>query len=742
MSSLTDEEVKARADENPRRRKRKVKDLTGLVVNELTVVSRADDYVNPSGNRFVQWNCRCSCGKMCVKRGTALTSGTAKSCGHLRSTSNRGKNLIDLTGKQFGRWTVLSRAEDYVDPRGKKWPMWLCQCECGTVKPVSGASLRAGESLSCGCYKIDVLSVDRDLVGQEFGRLTVLRKAESVQMYGRNNKMWECVCSCGNIVTVREPDLLGGQVKSCGCLGSSASEAFFEELLVERGVKYETQKTYEGLVGDTGRALRYDFCLDLGRDVLVELNGAQHYRPVTYFGGVDDFEYQTINYMKKRAFAAEHDLLLFEVDCSDRPSKTVLARRLDEIIKTVVEDGVSQSVMFTNGLALEQLSVRFGEDDVARCPLVRQEVYHIKSRNMFIAVLPGIEHGWHWDGEDGKPFAPCEYSGIRKSDSGLRQAMRSADANFVVFWDKELLDLNLWLAMGTPDAKDWERSYSWLSARAVGPIVKPHAWRPCSTHARVAKHYQHEVFYRRELDMWSDGTFINKRSDKRRLVGAYLANRYKYIGKLPSELTDLEILRGLGVAGLVHGYTSYNTNRLAEFLETHRDVKSVIDPCAGWGERMLCCCAHNVKYSGVDVNVALKSGYDHMVSELGLVGTTMRYEDASECDYDAADAVITCPPYRGIEKYSDNGAENLTDVGFDAWWNEVVERVTKSGCKYFCITTNQRCKSTFCEAIEKHGFALAEEWDVNKNAASHFLRKPGGVSTKKEYEQFLVFVRQ
>lgn len=740
MPSLTNEEVEARAAANPRQRKRKVKDLTGQVFNELTVVSRAEDYVNPSGNRFVQWNCICSCGKTCVKRGTALTSGKAKSCGHMRSVSNKGKSLIDLTGKQFGRWTVLSRTDDHIDSRGKHWPMWLCRCECGTVKTVGGASLRAGSSLSCGCYKLDKLSIDRDLVGQTFGRLTVVRKADSVVKYGRLNKMWECACACGNVVEVREPDLLNGSVKSCGCLGTSASEAFFTELLDERGIKYEAQKTYDGLVGDGGHALRYDFCLDLGKDVLVELNGVQHYRPVGRFGGEKDFEYQTANYAKKTTFASEHGLTLFEIDCSGRPSKVELACHLDDIVKVVSEDGTSTKPIVTDGAAYDQLMIRFGPNDVVRCPLASQEIYHIKSRNLFVAVLGGIEHGWHWDGENGKPFAPDDFWIIRKQDSDLRRVMRDANANLVVFWDKALLDLNLWLAMGSPDGTDWERSYSWLSARPLEPIVKPHSWRPPSIHSRVAKHYQHEVFYRRELECWSDDTFVNKRSDKRRMVGMYFANRYKYLGKTPQEMTDLEVLRGLSIAGVVHGYTSYNSKRLAEFLETHRDVERVIDPCAGWGERMLCCAAHGVAYHGVDANMALKDGYDRMIRELGLHHADMRYVDAASCDYGMADAVVTCPPYRGIEMYSDAGAENFTDVGFAAWWDEVVERVAKSGCKYFCITTNQACKDLFTSAIERHGFALTESYDVNKNTASHFQRR-NGVNTKKEYEQFLVFTR-
>lgn len=54
---------------------------------------------------------------------------------------------IDLTGKQFGRWTVLEQT-----PRSYQ-TMWLCECSCGTRREVSGANLRTGHSISCGCYR-------------------------------------------------------------------------------------------------------------------------------------------------------------------------------------------------------------------------------------------------------------------------------------------------------------------------------------------------------------------------------------------------------------------------------------------------------------------------------------------------------------------------------------------------------------------------------------------------------------
>jgi hypothetical protein len=62
-------------------------------------------------------------------------------------------NVIDISGRKFGRWIVVSTA--FSNRRGVI--MWNCQCDCGTSRIVSGNQLRRGMSRSCGCLKIEEL---------------------------------------------------------------------------------------------------------------------------------------------------------------------------------------------------------------------------------------------------------------------------------------------------------------------------------------------------------------------------------------------------------------------------------------------------------------------------------------------------------------------------------------------------------------------------------------------------------
>ena len=59
----------------------------------------------------------------------------------------------DLTGLQFGKWTVICQTEDFVGKDGKSRAQWLCECSCEkhTRKNVVGKYLLSGDSKSCGC---------------------------------------------------------------------------------------------------------------------------------------------------------------------------------------------------------------------------------------------------------------------------------------------------------------------------------------------------------------------------------------------------------------------------------------------------------------------------------------------------------------------------------------------------------------------------------------------------------------
>lgn len=62
--------------------------------------------------------------------------------------------LIDLTGRRFGRLTVIERSGSaYVGYDRQHRPLWRCQCDCGTECIVMGQNLTQGQTRSCGCLR-------------------------------------------------------------------------------------------------------------------------------------------------------------------------------------------------------------------------------------------------------------------------------------------------------------------------------------------------------------------------------------------------------------------------------------------------------------------------------------------------------------------------------------------------------------------------------------------------------------
>lgn len=68
--------------------KRSFIDRRGEKFGLLTVLSRAEDYIAPCGNKHVQWLCQCECGNTTIVDVNQLTSGKTKSCGCLSKGNN------------------------------------------------------------------------------------------------------------------------------------------------------------------------------------------------------------------------------------------------------------------------------------------------------------------------------------------------------------------------------------------------------------------------------------------------------------------------------------------------------------------------------------------------------------------------------------------------------------------------------------------------------------------------------
>lgn len=158
------------------------KDLTGQKFGRLTVIKRVEN--NKWGR--AQWLCQCECGNTTILTGNALLRGNTKSCGCL-AAENHLHHFFDIVGQKFNRLTVLK----YL---GKS--KWLCKCDCGNETIVQTSSLKSGRIKSCGCYNLEKAKKPLDnIIGKKYGKLTVL------EYVGNSKWLCKCDCGNTKIIS-------------------------------------------------------------------------------------------------------------------------------------------------------------------------------------------------------------------------------------------------------------------------------------------------------------------------------------------------------------------------------------------------------------------------------------------------------------------------------------------------------------------------------------------------------------
>ena len=224
--------------------------------------------------------------------------------------------LIDETGNRYGKLTVIKRA-----PNKGTSACWICQCDCGNIITVRGQDLRYKkkhiQTQSCGCVKNDNLTkhnqaIFKDLTGQNFGYLTVLKKAP---FYSKNNTtMWECQCICGKKINVQRNNLLSGNTVSCGCKKMSYGEEKISNILKNYNIIFETQKTYDTCrFLDTNNLARFDFYLSQF-NTIIEYDGEQHFRIGRgYYDNVEKFKKIQEHDTYKNQWCKEHNIPIIRI---------------------------------------------------------------------------------------------------------------------------------------------------------------------------------------------------------------------------------------------------------------------------------------------------------------------------------------------------------------------------------------------------------------------------------------------
>lgn len=145
------------------------KDLRGSRFGRLLVLKKAKTLKDKKGKNIARWLCQCDCGNTTIIRGSELSSNSnpTQSCGCLRKEIVKSRNKENtkkirkaILGKNIGRLKIIEEAEPLIRKNGKKEVAYLCLCDCGNYKVISGSAIYREGVSSCGCVSESVMAIE------------------------------------------------------------------------------------------------------------------------------------------------------------------------------------------------------------------------------------------------------------------------------------------------------------------------------------------------------------------------------------------------------------------------------------------------------------------------------------------------------------------------------------------------------------------------------------------------------
>lgn len=224
-------------------------------------------------------------------------------------------------------------------------------------------------------------------------------------------------------------------------------------------------------------------------------------------------------------------------------------------------------------------------------------------------------------------------------------------------------------------------------------------------------HYQ-QHFYDKERELFSNPKIA------RRLV----KNRQKYLFKEPKDLTDRELLRGFKISGEFYGFSHFAPQWFKWFIEK-TNCTSVLDPCGGWGHRMLGTIGTNLEryiYNDFDkktyegCKVLYRDWTNMFGTQIHFINQRAEKLDTQQLTYDS---IFTCPPYFNKEKYNNTEFKDYED--FKNWWQTVIKNVLNDKVRHVGIVIDSQNIDAISLPITDKGFKLVERSPI-KPKKSHF----------------------
>ena len=205
----------------------------------------------------------------------------------------------------------------------------------------------------------------------------------------------------------------------------------------------------------------------------------------------------------------------------------------------------------------------------------------------------------------------------------------------------------------------------------------------------IIKHFLGNVFYKNEINEYVSNPITRR---------ALIQNRCKYLNKSESELNINELLSGYKISGIYYGYSHFNPQWTNWFINKF-NIKSVYDPCGGWGHHMfgmLSC--DKIIYN--DLSTSTYNGICQIKNYFNITQLECYNEDATEFIPDNVDAFFMCPPYYNLEHYECGDFENIES--YKIFLNKIFDIWKKNTASIFGVILREDFAAYIeCEYSEK-----------------------------------------
>jgi hypothetical protein len=200
------------------------------------------------------------------------------------------------------------------DPINSKQSISVLHKKCGSIlnMTMNNHINHKNGCKKCSKYSLKThdywLSKTFEIYGHDY---TILEEVNNVF---KKVKIRHNVCGMEHVKNMNS--FIHGQRGCPYCLKKDLkyAENFVSKYLQSKSIFFESEKTFDGLVNPkSNRKLRFDFWIP-SLNLVIEVNGVQHYKPIECWGGKKSFEQQIYRDEIKKTFLKEKNINLLVIN--------------------------------------------------------------------------------------------------------------------------------------------------------------------------------------------------------------------------------------------------------------------------------------------------------------------------------------------------------------------------------------------------------------------------------------------